>query len=211
MSGNATVARPPVGLPLEQLKATSLAGLTALAGMARGAWQARSTDGKATYLVMELPGDVLPDVPVPEAEMLLASVPSPRLRGALERAFERGELQASRILAGEEMLDPASMADRLGITRQTVHAWGKSGKLLALSSAKRGVRYPEWQLDGTDQPLRGLKELADALGGGGWTLYRFLMQTHPELGGRRGLDVLRQNRLDDLLRVADGMGAGSFT
>lgn len=211
MSGHATAARFPVGLPLAQLEATSLAGLTTLAAMARGAWQARSTDGTATYLVVELPGDVQMDAQVPTPEEALKSVPSPRLRDALARAFERGEIQAAQILAGDEMLDPATMAKRLGVTRQTVHAWGKSGKLLALSSAKRGVRYPDWQLDQTGQPLMGLKELAAALGGGGWTLYRFLMQTHPELNGKRGLDALKQSRLTDLLGVAESIGAGNFT
>lgn len=210
MSGHAAVPRLPVGLPLDQWKAASLAGLATLAGMARGAWQVTSTDGKATYLVMELPNDVLLDAAAPAAETVLKGVPSPRLRGALARGLERGEMQAARILTGAGMLDPATMAERLGITRQTVHNWGKSGKLLALSSARRGVRYPDWQLDQTGQPLNGLKELADALGAGGWTLYRFLMQTHPELGGIRGLDALKQNRLDDLLGVAAGIGAGSF-
>lgn len=191
--------------------------LAAAVSKARNAWQTTSADGKARYLVIELPVEELLDPSIEKASedeniaSVLKSVPSPRLRDALARAFERGEIQAAQILAGDEMLDPATIADRLGVTRQTVHAWGKSGKLLALSSAKRGVRYPDWQLDETGQPLAGLKELAGALGGGGWTLYRFLMQTHPELDGKRGIDALKQNRLTDLLGVADGIGAGNFT
>lgn len=206
MAGHATIADGPAGLSLDRLVATSVTGLASVMSKARKAWQGQSADGGSVYLVVELPRSTL----AAEASALLDTVASPKLRASLSRAFVRGEAQAAAILSGPGMLDPATMAERIGVTRQTVHNWAKSGRLLALSSAKRGARYPDWQLDDTGQPLAGLQELARALGGGGWTLYRFLVQAHPQLDGAQGLAALKQNRLEALLRIAEASGDGNF-
>ena len=67
-------------------------------------------------------------------------VPSVRMAGvtlaqnaaAIEAALARGEEYKALVLKGNEMLPPADFARRLGVLRETVHAWRKSGAVLSL-------------------------------------------------------------------------------
>jgi hypothetical protein len=42
----------------------------------------------------------------------------------------------------------------LGTTRVTVNTKRQSGQVLGLDGAKRGFRFPVWQLDAEGKPLR---------------------------------------------------------
>nr|WP_061510022.1 hypothetical protein [Gluconobacter thailandicus] len=66
--------------------------------------------------------------------------------------------------------------------------------LVLPESSPREARYPAWQIDATGQPFPVLPALFDALGDSGWTIYRFLMQSHPELAGQTVLEALRDGR-----------------
>ena len=131
-----------------------------------------------------------------------------RLRESLKHALQRGERRAAEILDGPEMLNSDTMAERLGVSRETVNRMRQRGELLGLEGARRGVRYPEWQLVQPGQlPLPRMAALFRVLGDP-WSVYRFLMQTHPELGGCRALDALLQGDAESAVGLAGDLGAG---
>jgi len=86
----------------------------------------------------------------------------------------------------------------------------KTGDVLALDGATRGLRYPKWQITDDGRLLSGLAELMKELPGGPWAVYRFLLQPHSELNGKTGLDALKANRVRQALDVARGISQGTF-
>lgn len=132
------------------------------------------------------------------------------LSSALDEARARGRLQVAEILAREEMLNADAFARLLGTTRMTVNTKRKQNQVLGLDGAKRGFRFPAWQVDGDGKPFAALPALFERLGGGPWTVYRFLMQRHPELDGLTGREALQRGRANDVLGVADGVAQGTF-
>ena len=77
------------------------------------------------------------------------------LQSALDAARERGRLRAAEILNGEEMLPADAFAELLGISRVTVNAKRQRHEVLALDGAKRGFRFPAWQVGENGKPLAG--------------------------------------------------------
>ncbi len=135
--------------------------------------------------------------------------PSPELRRALEAARERGRLRAAEILSGEDMLSADDFAQLLGTTRMTVNTKRQNGLLLGLDGAKRGFRFPTWQLNGEGRPYPDLAVLQEHLGGA-WALYRFLVQPHGELDGLTGREALERGRSKAVLEAAEGIARGDF-
>jgi hypothetical protein len=129
---------------------------------------------------------------------------------ALEGARKRGRLRSAEILSGEEMLSADAFANLLGVSRVTVNTRRQKNELLALDGAKRGFRFPAWQVDENGKPYPALRELFEILGGGPWTVYRFLVQRHPELAGARALDALRRGRTAEVLEVAESVARGAL-
>jgi hypothetical protein len=129
-----------------------------------------------------------------------------RLAGAMERAEARGDVLIGKLFDDSEMLNSDGMARRLGITRETVNAMRHDGRLLGLEGARRGIRYPAWQLDSNGHLLRIMPELLNELGDA-WAVYRFLLQHHPELDGAVGLDLARDPlREAKVLQLAHSLG-----
>lgn len=131
---------------------------------------------------------------------------APDLAAALTGARERGRALATRVLTRPEMLSSDSFAERIGVSRETVRQKLARHEVLGLAGAKRGWRFPSWQVSEDGQLLPGLPQLFAALGGHPWTVYRFLLQRHPELGGTTGLAALRQGRIEEVLEVAESTG-----
>lgn len=127
------------------------------------------------------------------------------LQAALAAARERGRLRAADILSGDEMLSADAFAKMLGTTRVTVNTKRQSGQLLGLDGAKRGFRFPVWQLDADGKPYAGLAELQERLGGP-WAVYRFLVQHHGELGGLTGRQALERGKIKAVLEAAESVG-----
>lgn len=127
------------------------------------------------------------------------------LERAVAAALERGRLQAARILDDEDMLSAAEFAKRLGITRQAVNDKRRKGQLLGLEGARRGFRYPVWQLDAEGRPRAELALLHEQLGGP-WAVYRFLVQPHGELGGLTGREALERGNLKAARDAAESIG-----
>jgi hypothetical protein len=80
-----------------------------------------------------------------------AEIPAGEARAALRRAYARGEEAAAELLSGPEMLSSDEIAGSLGLSREAVHRKRRRGELLGIEGAKRGVRFPAWQL-GPDGP-----------------------------------------------------------
>lgn len=98
-------------------------------------------------------------------------------------------------------------AGALGISREAVNQRRRSGKLLALSTGRRGYRYPVWQF-GEEGTLPGfestLKELPVH---GQWGRAAFFLGGNVLLGGSRPLDLLRSGRPEDLEAVSEAARA----
>jgi hypothetical protein len=129
---------------------------------------------------------------------------------ALGRARKRGVEKVAQILKDEEMLTAEAFGKEIDASRETVNTKRHRHEVLGLEGPTRGVRFPRWQLSESGQLLPGLPRLFAAVGGDPWTVYRFLLQDHPELGSKSGLDALREGRVDEVISVAESIGRGTF-
>jgi len=132
------------------------------------------------------------------------------LAEALEEARARGQVRAATILAGDDMLSADQFAALLGTTRMTVNTRRQNHQVLGLDGAKRGFRFPAWQVGDDGKPFAALPRLFERLGGGPWSVYRFLVQSHPELDGMTGREALQRGKADEALAVADSIVDGAF-
>lgn len=132
------------------------------------------------------------------------------LEAALDEARTRGRARAATILAGGDMLSADKFAELLGTSRMTVNTKRQNHQVLGLDGARRGFRFPAWQVGQDGKPFAALPELFERLGGGPWSVYRFLVQAHPELDGITGREALRRGMADEALAVADSIAEGTF-
>jgi hypothetical protein len=124
---------------------------------------------------------------------------------ALARARERGSTRAADVLARNDMLSSNQMARLLGTTRMTINTKRRKHQLLGLEGARRGFRFPQWQINNDGQPFDALPDLFDRLGGSPWAVYRFLVQHHPELGGLSGREALAKGRSAEAIQAAESV------
>ena len=136
--------------------------------------------------------------------------PSDDLKAALTEARARGKKRVSEILAADDMLTAEAFADLLGVSRVTVNSRRQNGQLLGIDGAKRGFRFPAWQLDDDGRPFETLPELQQILGGSAWAVYRFLVTPQGGLNGLTGLDALRSKKPDEVIEAAKGIAHGDF-
>ncbi|CAH0305382.1 hypothetical protein [Roseomonas sp. CECT 9278] len=175
----------------------------ALSAIARGA-DAMLRSGQAVTLALRPAGagSTARFVIVPQRDTAERETParagraSPTPGTDLARAYARGAAAAAGILAAPDMLSSDAMAERLGMTREAVHQKRRRGELLGLEGAKRGVRFPAWQIGPDGRPPAALPALLAALGEP-WAAFRFLRATHPELGSHSGIAALHDPRLAD--------------
>jgi len=135
--------------------------------------------------------------------------PDEELRAALAAARERGRSRVAEIVAEEGMLTAEAFAALLGVSRVTVNTKRQNGQVLGLDGAKRGFRFPSWQLDPDGRPYVTLPVLHELLGSA-WAVYRFLMTPHGALNGRTGLDALKHGLNDEAIAAAQGIARGEF-
>lgn len=135
--------------------------------------------------------------------------PDDELQFALTAARERGRRRVAEILAEDDMLTADAFAGLLGVSRVTVNAKRQSGQILGLDGAKRGFRFPSWQLDRDGRPYTALSQLYDLLGGA-WAVYRFLVSPHGALDGRTGLDALKRGRTEEVITAAESIARSDF-
>ncbi|MER9063965.1 XRE family transcriptional regulator [Mesorhizobium sp. M0698] len=136
--------------------------------------------------------------------------PDAELEAAVAAARERGRKRVAEIVAGEDMLSAEAFAKLLGTSRVTVNAKRQSGQVLGIDGAKRGFRFPVWQLDKDGRPFGTLPALHETLGNSAWAVYRFLVSRHGALDGRTGLRALQQGDDASVLVAAEGKARGDF-
>lgn len=127
------------------------------------------------------------------------------LESALAAARERGRRRVAEILSGADMLSAAEFADLIGTSRMTVNTKRRNRQVLGLEGAKRGYRFPEWQVGDDGKPFAALPELFDCLGGSPWAVYRFLVQHHPELNGQTAREALRRGHEKEVIKAAESV------
>ena len=135
----------------------------------------------------------------------VGAAPDAELEAALAAARQRGRLRAAEILGGDDMLSADAFARTLGTSRVTVNSKRQSGQVLGLDGAKRGYRFPVWQLDTEGKPYTELVALHEQLGGP-WAVYRFLVQPHGELDGLSGREALERGKAKAALEAAESVG-----
>lgn len=132
------------------------------------------------------------------------------LAEAIRAARSRGDALKEELLADPEMLNTAALAERLGMSEEGIRLKRKRHEILGLEFAKRGIRYPGWQVLPDRQLLPALPHLFAVLGSDSWRLFRFLQQRHAELGGQRALEALRRGRVEAVLTAAENVASGAF-
>ncbi|MGG2362632.1 hypothetical protein ACE4Z5_27370, partial [Salmonella enterica] len=79
-------------------------------------------------------------------------------------------------------------------SRVTVNTKRQNHQVLGLEGARRGYRFPRWQITRDGKPFAALPVLFDRLGNSPWAVYRFLVQHHPELDGLTGREALQRGK-----------------
>ena len=140
----------------------------------------------------------------------LAPADDVQLEAALHAARERGRLRSAEVLDQDDMLTAEAFAERLGVSRMTVNARRQKHELLGLDGAKRGFRFPAWQVDQDGKAFGILPKLFNLLGGSPWGVYRFLVQRHAVLDGLSAKDALNQRKVTQVLQAAESLSQGDF-
>jgi hypothetical protein len=132
---------------------------------------------------------------------------TPKADEKLAKAMARGMSVRQKMAVDEGGSQSAEeTARQLGITKQSVLNLYHAGKILAWRTEKQGaLRFPAWQFV-EDHRLPGLSAVLAELNAArvldDWGKIGFFLQTHGSLNGRRPLDLLRQKKLDVVLKAA---------
>lgn len=190
----------------EKRSAARATAARVLSGVSEGVKRAKNTGGtvRVTYVIRSADEE-------PEIEIEDIALQKDALDVALEAAKQRGARRVSEILKGSDMLSADEFADEIGASRETVNKKRKRHEILGLEGAKRGVRFPKWQIGDDGQLLGGLSQLFEALNGHPWAVYRFLLQESDSLGGATGLEMLRKGLVGDAVAAARSIGKGDFS
>lgn len=87
-----------------------------------------------------------------------------------------------------------------GIPRSTLHRWQHSDEVIGLLKGTKKHVFPiEQFIDG--RPARGISGVV-GLAGGHRVAWLWLRQANPVLGGRKPIDLLRQDRVDEVIDTA---------
>jgi hypothetical protein len=132
------------------------------------------------------------------------------LARALDAARGRGRERVAEILSGDDMLTADEFAALIGTGRMTANVRRRNQQVLGLEGARRGYRFPAWQVGEDGKPFAALPALFERLGGLPWTIYRFLVQSHAELGGMTGRDALRRGQMAQTIDAAESVARGDF-
>ena len=132
------------------------------------------------------------------------------LGAALAEARLRGAGRAAEILAGPGMLGADEFATLIGVTREAVRQKLIRREVLGLQGAKRGVRYPAWQVTRDGGLLPELPKVFALLGDSPWAVYRFLTQPSATFRGASPLETLRDGKVKPVLEAAEGIARGDF-
>ncbi len=174
---------------------------------------------RATRVLLATPADHPRDMdqePIPASIIendrpLEAGVDSANaLAEALDAARARGAALKDEMFSDPDMLSTAGLAERLGMSEEGIRLKRRRHEVLGVEVAKRGIRYPAWQVLPGRQILPGLPRLFAVLGDDPWRLLRFLQQHHAELRGKCAFEALQQGRVEEVLATAENAAMGAF-
>jgi len=203
-----------LAIPILSKTMKALAGQPAQMGVLLETYGAAIEKSRLTGQLVRIIVDVDPrgKSKFKEVEVTPAPTPDPitgeskdNLQEALEAARGRGRARIADILSDGDMLSADEFARLIGTSRVTVNAKRQSHQVLGLEGAKRGFRFPEWQVDAEGKPFASLPALFDRLGGNPWAVYRLLVQHHPELNGQTGREALARGRSAEVIEVAESV------
>ena len=92
------------------------------------------------------------------------------------------------------------------MSRQSVDKRRKQGKLLAVTTGKRGYLYPVWQF-GDGGVLPGFEDILSALSDlDPWMKMIFMLGGNSFLDNRTPLELLREGHVEKILKAARAIG-----
>ena len=206
-------------MPVTAFLATHQLSAGEIAQVSRALEEKRIKGLRATKLLLGTPANHLRELdqePVPASIVendgpVGADIgPAGALAAALDAARARGAILKDEMLSDPDMLSTAGLAERLGMSEEGIRLKRRRHEVLGVEVAKRGIRYPAWQVLPGRQILPGLPRLFAVLGDDPWRLLRFLQQHHAELRGKRAFEALQQGRVDEVLAAAENAAMGAF-
>jgi hypothetical protein len=128
--------------------------------------------------------------------------------GPLAAAKLRGLRYREQLLNAEGgTLSSQEVAGALKITRQAVDKRRQAGRLIGLSTGRRGYAYPAWQFDPQGGTLPGLEAVLDDLRDHDpWMQLAFMLNPNAYLDDRTPLEMLRRGGLETIRRAARAFG-----
>ncbi|AKT42251.1 hypothetical protein [Chondromyces crocatus] len=142
---------------------------------------------------------------------LIMALQQPSARRAfkdpLAPARVRGVKALAALLDDEGgLLDAGEVAIQLRIPLDEVEERRGAGELIAVELEHQTYGYPAWQFVGPMLLPDIDKVLVILAGDPPLTRMRFFLSSHPLLGGKRPLDMLRRGVLDPVIRAAQVFG-----
>lgn len=164
--------------------------------------------------IEQYPVDKLPEQFVSGTQMLIklleeteAERVMPADEDPLEGARLRGLAARERLIKAEGgSLSVSQVEKMLGISRQAIHKRCSKGKLIALSTSKRGYLFPKWQFT-EEGILPGLEEvIAELDEDDPWMQASFMLNPNIWLDGVSPLEMLRQGKIKEVIMAARASG-----
>ncbi len=160
--------------------------------------------------------EVAEAAPAPETEAPVGhqdfgdpGAPSPELKSAMALLEQRQDAAIGELLRRPDMLSPEEFADRINLSRQRLNQWRQEGKALAIEGAKRGFRYPAWQV-GPEGKIFGTAMEVLNLFGAPLPTYRFLMTPLDLLGGKAPRELLGGAEEGRIVELAEAAVRGDY-
>lgn len=125
---------------------------------------------------------------------------------------EAARRMSARTRAGspETLLTSEELAARVGLkTRQSIHDWLKTGRIVGWRGAKRGYVFPAEQLDDRDCPLEGLDRVAEQFDDR-YAAWVWLTTAHASLDGDKPLALLAKGEVDRVAEAVEADKQGDF-
>lgn len=145
-------------------------------------------------------------------DALLQALESPAALTALDTPLAAARLRGLRyrqqLMSAEGgIVSAGQAAELLGVTRQAIDKRRRSGRLLAVSTGRRGYAFPVWQFDEQHGTLPGVERIFAALREHDpWMQLSFMLNPNPGLKERTPVQALRDGELDAVERVAQHFG-----
>jgi hypothetical protein len=139
---------------------------------------------------------------------LSAAVAADPRADPLAGARARGVARRDELLAqAGGALSPAAVAERTGMSRQSVNNWRRKGQLIALPRGRRDFAFPACQFV-EDRPVPGLdRVLAASALRHPLSQLEMLLAPSPRMEGASPLALLRAGRVEDAVAVAAASGS----